>query len=90
MGKYHVHVYPVVRVLIKDIEADSQEEACKKAEELVDLHQLFESLRFDPPVGYVEYADEIDGFLVDEESDVEHELSTWYEKDYTPSPPERR
>ena len=90
MNRYHVHLYPIVRVLVRDVEADSQVEAIKKAEELVDLHQLFEHMRFDPPVAYVEFADDGDGFLVDEEGDVEHERSTWYEKDYTPSPSERR
>ena len=90
MPEYHVHLYPIVRVLVRDVEAESQVEAIKKAEKLVNLTRLFDHVRFDPPVAYVEFADDTDGFLVDEEGDVEHERSTWYEKDYTPSPPERR
>ena len=84
MPKYHVHVYAIVRVLVPDVEAENQEEACKKAEQMVDLHQLFEQMHFDPPVGYVEFADDLDGFLVDEDGDTEHERSTGYDKDFTP------
>ena len=32
MSRYHVHLYPIVRVLVRDVEADSQVEAIKKAE----------------------------------------------------------
>lgn len=41
MNRYHVHLYPIVCVLVRDVEADSQVEAIKKAEELVDLDSLF-------------------------------------------------
>ena len=91
MQKYHVHLYPIVRVLVRDVEAESQEEAIKKAERMVDLHQLFRHRALPPAsVASVEYADGMDGFLVDEDGDNEHERSTWYENDYTPSQPERR
>ena len=83
MPKYHVHVYPIVRVLVRDVEAESQEEACKKAESMVDLNQLFTNIA-GHNVYSVEYADDIDGFLVDEDGDTEHNLSTWYDKQYRP------
>jgi hypothetical protein len=83
MAKFHVHLYPVVRVLIPNIVADSQLEAIKMAEELVDLNKLFHGL-----VGFyvasIEYADEMDGFLVDEEGDMEHKNSTYYDNEYNP------
>jgi hypothetical protein len=74
MTKYHVHVYPVVRVLVPDIEVDSPEEACQKAEQALDLDHLFQP--------GVEYADDIDGFLVDEVGDTEHQRLTWYDANY--------
>ena len=83
MAKYNVHVYAIVRVLVSDVEAENHVEAMKKAERRANLDSLFSGRN-------TEYADELDGFLVDEEGDVEHERSTWYEKDYTPSPSERR
>mgnify|MGYP001603246573 CR=1 FL=1 len=61
MPKYHVHVYPVFRVRVPDVEADSQEEACEKAEQAVNFAQ-FDQLGF-------EYADGVDGFLVDTEQE---------------------
>ena len=84
MPKYHVHLYPIVRVLVRDVEAESQVEAIKKAEELVDLDRLFHHVRFDPPVAYVEFADDTDGFLVDEDGDESYEKSTVYDAEYRP------
>ena len=90
MPKYHIHLYPIVRVLVRDVEAESQVEAIKKAERMVDQYQLFRQVRFDPPVADVEFAEDTDGFLVDEDGDTKYEKSTWYENDYTPSPPDRK
>jgi hypothetical protein len=78
MPKYQVHVYPAVRVLVTDIEAETPEAAMKQAEELVDLHRLFDGLG-GPHVVSLEYADDIDGFLVDVDGDPEHKLSAWYD-----------
>lgn len=84
MPKYHVHVYPIVRVLVRDVEAESQVEAIKKAEERVDLSRFFTGLNI-PTAGLtVQYADDLDGFLVDEDGDTEHERSTGYGQDYKP------
>ena len=85
MPKYTVHLYPIVRVLVRDVEAESQVEAIKKAEALVDLHRLFRyASRSGGHVASVEYVDDMDGFLVDEDGDTEHEKSTWYVADYEP------
>ena len=88
MPKYHVHVYPIVRVLVPDVEAEDQMEACKKAEQMVNFDSLF---NWEPSGGatyrgveHVDYADEIAGFLVDEDGDTEHESSTSYDGDYEP------
>jgi hypothetical protein len=83
MPKYHVHLYPVVCVTVRDVDADSQVEAIKKAEELVDLDKLFAGLG-GPYVASMQYADKIDGFLVDEEGDTEYQKSTWYDAEYRP------
>ena len=79
--KYNVHVYLVVRVLVPDVEADSQAEACEKAEEAWDWVHLLRSYGddFGPEV---EYADEITGFLVDEDGDTEHQRSASYDANY--------
>lgn len=72
--RFDVHVYPVARIKITGIEAENPEEAIQKAEEAVDFHEL---LDIRPPkwcanVTVIEYAEEIAGFLVDEENDPEH------------------
>jgi len=70
MPKYHVHVYLVVKELVCDIEADSQPAACVEAERVMLL---------DPPPNY---ADDITGFLVDEDGDTEHRRSASYDANY--------
>ena len=77
MPKYHVHVYPVVRVLVPDTGADSQAEACEIAERAINWDQLFSQYRLN-------YADKIDSFLVDEDGDTEHKKSTFYDDNYKP------
>ena len=78
--KYNVHIYPVFKVLVLDIEAESQEDACRKAEYVATQVLTFE--RFNR--AGLEYADEVTGFLVDEEGDEEHLRSTWYDGEYRP------
>ena len=77
MPKYHVHVYPVVRVLVSEVEAQSPEEACRQAERAVDVAWALKGT-------VVEYANDIDGFLVDMDGDTEHQLSAWYDAEYHP------
>ena len=68
--EYTVHVYPVVRVPV-EVEADSQLEAIKQAREM-DWYRGVHGPG-------MEYADQIDSFLVDEEGDEEHMQSRHYE-----------
>jgi hypothetical protein len=75
--KYTVWVYPVVRVKFADVEADSQEEAMKKVDEIADFHALLDR-------DGVEYAEDVDCFHVDEDNDPEYERSRWYDKHYAP------
>lgn len=71
--KYNVHIYPIVHIKVEGIEADSQEEAVKKAQDIVDLnHTNF---------GDATYAEDIDGFFVDEEGDPEYIKSRFYDGD---------
>ena len=74
--KYDVHIYPIVRVTLLGIEADSQEEAIKKAEAQADLYALCSA--------GVEYAEDIDSFQVDEENDPQYERSCSYDRDGKP------
>jgi hypothetical protein len=71
--KYDVHIYATVRVKVCGVEANSQKEAIKKAEAQTDLYEtLGES-------GHgTEYAEEITGFLVDEEGDTEYQQTRSY------------
>lgn len=70
---YTVYIYPVVKVKVTGIVAENQEAAIKLAEESVDLETLLQHPEF-------EYAEDIDCFLVDEESDTEYNQSRWYNK----------
>ena len=58
MAKYDVHIYAIARLKVAGVEADSPQDAVRKAEQRVDLHQAIAN-------GEAEYADDIDGFLVD-------------------------
>ena len=85
MPNYTVHLYPIVCVTVRDVEAESQVEAIKKAESRVDLTRLFRHRALPPAsVASVEYADAIESFLVDEDGDTEHERSREYDADYEP------
>lgn len=88
MPKYTVHLYPIFRVTVPYIEAEDQVAAIRKAEEMVDLHAVLDwKDRGESTyrgVQYFNYADDLDGFLVDEEGDPGHQSSTRYDKDYSP------
>jgi hypothetical protein len=60
-----------VRVPVRGIVADSHEDAIEQATDSVDLDTLFQHPEY-------EYADEITGYLVDEEDDPEYTRSTSY------------
>ena len=57
MPRFDVHVYAIARLKVAGVEAASPHDAVWKAEHLVDLHQAIAA-------GEAEYADEIEGFLV--------------------------
>jgi hypothetical protein len=82
--RYHVTAYVVARIKVVAVEADSQGEAIAKVEE-----KLNPNVHIDREVGvdvegmgcveYVEYADDIVNFLVDEYEDTQFARSEWYE-----------
>jgi len=69
--RYNVHIFAVVRVSVPGIEADSQEDACRKAVEDTDL---YEAVKW----ADTEYAEDITEYLVDVEGDTEYQHSRWY------------
>lgn len=90
--KYNVHIYPVCRVKVRGIEASSQAEAIKKADEFIEnysnggpsgLYCLYPDKstaklpeEFDEPTIEIGgFAEDIDGYLVDEEGDTEYARS---------------
>ena len=77
--KFTVHIYPIVRVTCEDIEAESQQKAIQIAEKAIDFHYLLDDANEN-----VEYAEDIDGFCVDEENDIEYENTVWYDKHSKP------
>lgn len=74
--RYRVHVYMTVRVPFDDIEAESQQAAIKIVQERAATECM--TLR-DMADLEAEPADEITGFLVDEEGDDEYERSGSYD-----------
>lgn len=96
MPKYTVHIYPIVRVTVPDVEAEDPVAAIKKAEAMVDMSHFFGQVHTSasrpgtPVLLPLEYADDVDGYLVDENQGAESGSSTWYNKDYRPRSPEGR
>ena len=88
--KYDVHLYPIVRVKVPNIEANSHQEAIDAACERVndDLYRMFDSAGSlgDPTIiSETEYSEEDAYYLVDEDGDDDRENSRWYNGDRTPS-----
>ena len=77
--KYTVHIYPIVRVTVLDVEAENQTDAIDIAEKSIDLHSLLDNRD-----GSIEYSEDIDCFHVDQENDPEYLESTWYDKHNVP------
>lgn len=77
MPKYDVHLFPVVRCTVRGVEAESPEEACKKAEQVLSDETLKNAI-----CGSSEYeadfADEILEALVDIQGDENYSESTWF------------
>jgi hypothetical protein len=75
-GKLHnVHIYAVVRVEARNVEAENHPEAINKAEGKVGLHQRLTRGNDQ------EYAEEINCFLVEEVGDPDCLNSRWYKPD---------
>ena len=74
--KYTVWAFPIVRVSV-EVEAASHEEAMRKVDEETNFHDLLNR-------GDIVWAEDMDGFHVDEENDPEYERSAWYDKHYVP------
>ena len=60
--KTNVHIYAVVRVKISDVEAETPKKAARKAEELVNLHDILDGRNGEYDI---EWAEEVTGFTVD-------------------------
>lgn len=73
--RYRVHCYVTVRVPI-DVDADTHEAAMKAATDLLpnDMRDWQDA----------EYAEEITGFLVDEDGDFEYAKTRAYDRDGKP------
>lgn len=85
--KYTVWIYATVKVKCEPIEATSQQDAIRLARERLDLDEALAdhvTRLLDDPVEYVEYADEVTGYLVDEAEDPEYERSQAYDGDGNP------
>jgi DNA-directed RNA polymerase subunit RPC12/RpoP len=77
--RYDVHLYPVVRVKVPDIEADSHREAVKRARNRVDPNRLLSLTTHDGiHVFDIESAEDLAYYLVDEVGDADHARSVWY------------
>jgi len=80
--KHDVHIFALVRVKRAGIEAESHDDAVKKAmEQFHDLYDLFETRnirRLPDGMTDVEFGEEFSHFMVDEADDPEHERSTWH------------
>lgn len=72
--KYDVHIYAIVLVKVRNLESVSHATAIEKAMAETDLNELFSTPN-------TEFADDIDGFLVDEVGDEDFRSSKQYEKD---------
>lgn len=78
-ARYDVHLYPVVRVKVPGIEANSHGEAVKRARNRVDLDRLLSLAIHDGiHVLDIEYAEDLAYYLIDEVGDANHARTTWY------------
>lgn len=94
--KYDLHIYAVVRVRVDGIEAHSQQEVIRKAytinlERIINRYNNthadlrdFHTYPLPNNVAYVEFGDEIQGFLVDEAGDADYSNSTVYDRSGAP------
>lgn len=80
MALFDVHVYAVIRQKFEKVEAPTQQEACLAAMKTPEFSRWMDCFRYNgeelAPAG--EYADGIDGFLVDVCGDTEYNESRFY------------
>ena len=69
--KYNVHIFAVVRISVPSVEADSQEDACRKA---VANTNLYDAVKW----ADTEYAEDVIEYSVDVEGDMEYQHSRWH------------
>jgi hypothetical protein len=69
-GQFDVHLYPVVRVKVAGITADSPQAAIQQALSQTDLYAACEAGG--------EFAEEVSHYLVDVVGDAEYEQSRWF------------
>jgi len=78
-GAYDVHLYALVRVKVSGIKAAGHLQAMEEAERRADLYGIFETLdRLLPDGIQAEYAEELQGYLVDETEGEELAGSVYY------------
>ena len=76
MPKYDVHLFAVLRFTVRGIEAESMEEACKNAEQVVNDEAIRTAMRGSSEYE-ADFADEVIEVLVDVQGDEDHSESTW-------------
>jgi len=79
MSKYDVHIYAVVRVCVKGINAQDYLDAIKKVEESIDLHRVLDR---DYVECYTEYAEDVESYLVDEYENGKIRNTRVYDRHY--------
>src|SRR5271169_1509905 len=76
--KHDVHLYAVLRFTLRGVEAESMEEACKRAEQVINNNAIKTAMRGDSEYE-TDFAEEIIEALVDLSGDESHSESTWLE-----------
>lgn len=76
MPKYDVHLFAVLRFTLRGVEAESMEEACKKADQVISDEAIKTAMRGGSEYE-ADFADEIIEALVDVPGDEDYSESTW-------------
>ncbi len=77
MSKYDVHLFPVVRFTVRNVEAESMEEACGKAEQELSNETIMRAMRGGSE-HEADFDDEVLEALVDIQGDADYSQSTWF------------
>ncbi len=77
MPNYDVHLFSVVRFTVRGVEAESPEEACKKAEQDLCDEAIKSAMRGGSEYE-ADFADEVLEALVDVQGDEGFSESTWF------------